>query len=233
MNKLLTTIAFSLGTTLCIYAQSDTKSVEIINKVIKAAGGKKNLENVKTLYSEMQINNDPVFYITREEAPNKGALEVKVNGNSVYGYRFDGSKGFENNQGKITAMPEEDIADKKNRKYIMNELAYLDPTIWTFNFIGEVNINNKKAYKLKGKNENGIVEYIYFDANTFYKIRKEMLIDNNENKVTTFEYSDYRDVNGVKLNFKTILIDPDKNTTTMTTTIQEINKGITAKDFVY
>ena len=210
MKNLLTTITFTLITSVIVNAQSDQKSLEIINKSIDAIGGKKKLENVKTLYTEMQINNDPVFYITKEKAPNKGSLEVKVNGNSVFGYRFDGEKGFEKQNGQIKQMPDEEITDKKNRKYIFNELAYIDPTIWTFNYVGEVDLNNSKAHKLKGENKNGTIEYIYFDSNNFRKVKSENIVMNDENNLSTFEYLDYRTLDGLIVNYKLIHTDPKK-----------------------
>ena len=233
MNKLFTTIAITLSATLSIYAQSDTKSIEIIKKSIDAIGGKEKLENVKTLYTEMQINNDPVFYITKEKAPNKGALEVKVNENSVYGYRFDGNNGFEFSEGQIKQMPKEELFDKINRKHIINELAYLDPTIWTFTYLGQTKINNKKVHQLKGKNENGIVEYVYFDSKDYLKVRNEKLIDNDENKKSIIDYYDYRNVDGVNLYFRFVVTDPDKTVTTMTFSKQVINNGVIDNDFVY
>lgn len=212
-----------------VFGQSDTKSLEIINKSIEAIGGKEKLLKMKTLYSEMKMGDEPILYITREMAPNKGALEVQANGNVVYSYRFDGTKGFENKGGNKSAMNDEENSDKKNRKYITNELAYADPSIWTFEFINDQN----NTYKLKGKNKNGTVEYIYFDKKTYYKVKSETVIQNNKNNFSTFYYEDYRNLDGYTLSFKMIHVDPTNTKTEMKIEKYIINKGISNKDFIY
>lgn len=212
-----------------VFGQSDAKSLEIINKSIDAIGGKEKLLKMKTLYSEMKMGDEPVLYITREMAPNKGALEIQVNGNIVYSYRFDGTKGFENKSGNKSPMNDEENLDKKNRKYITNELAYADSSIWTFEFVND----NNDTYKLKGKNKNGTIEYIYFDKKTYYKVKSETVIQNDDNQLSTLYYKDYRNFDGYILYYNMTHIDPSKTKTEMKIDKYIINKGISNKDFVY
>ncbi|HEY9703720.1 MAG TPA: hypothetical protein V6C58_14830, partial [Allocoleopsis sp.] len=55
---------------------------EIIEKNIEAQGGRKILENIKTMYSESYTVMDgrEVLFVTKEMAPNKGIFEIIYQG---------------------------------------------------------------------------------------------------------------------------------------------------------
>src|SRR5690606_34746704 len=150
--KFNTTICTLILSTTTLFAQHSqtTKSTEIVEKSIQAQGGKKLLENVKTLYSKSETIMDGrnVFWITKEMEPNKGSFEIEYQERIVYKSFYDGKTGYDIVNGQKTIADPEQFKDKNYRKHIMNSLDYLDSSLYTLEYIGEEKANTKDCYKI-------------------------------------------------------------------------------------
>ena len=158
---------------------NEAKAKEIIEKAINATGGKKLLSSIKTLYSKSSTVMDGrnVNYITKEMAPNLGSFEIEYENRIVFRSWFDGKTGYETVNGQKKIADQDEFKDKLDRKYIMNELAYLDSSLYKVEF-AETDHENK-LYKIKAIAKDGSVTNLYYDTET-YLLKKE--VDENPTK---------------------------------------------------
>ncbi|PIF46234.1 hypothetical protein CLU96_3258 [Chryseobacterium sp. 52] len=198
--KLLTTIltVCSVITSSLVFSQStnETKAKEIIEKAIKATGGKELLNSIKTLYSKSSTVMDGrnVNYITKEMAPNMGSFEVEYQGRIVYRSWFDGKIGYETVNGQKKIADQEEFKDKLDRKYIMNELSYLDSSIYSVEFIETDNTH--KLHKVKAIAKDGSIINLYYDTDSFL-LKKEIKENPSKGSFSTIlcnEYKKYGDL---------------------------------------
>ncbi|MDF2552369.1 MAG: hypothetical protein K0R77_1644 [Chryseobacterium sp.] len=194
--KLLTTIitACSVFTTNhFVFSQStnEAKAKEIIVKAVDAMGGKDLLSSIKTLYSKSSTVMDGrnVNYITKEMTPNMGSFEIEYQGRIVYRSWFDGKTGYETVNGEKKIADQEEFKDKLDRKYIMNELAYLDPSLYKVEFV-ETDKENK-LHKIKATAKDGNITNLYYNAES-YLLNKEIHENPTKGSFSTTLCTEYK-----------------------------------------
>lgn len=234
--KLITTIltvCCVVTTNNLVFSQNtnETKGKEIIEKAIKATGGKELLNSIKTLYSKSSTVTDGrnVNYITKEMAPNMGSFEVEYEGRIVYRSWFDGKTGYETVKGQKQIADQEEFKDKLDRKYIMNELAYLDPTIYNVEFI-ETD-DNQKLHKVKATAKDGSVTNLYYDTESFL-LKKEIKENPSKGSFSTILCNEYKKFGDLVYCSKTTLQSEDGDKV-MTLVDLYYNKNIKKSDFKY
>lgn len=195
MKITATVFALALCSTSLLAQNSDiNKANTIIEKAIQARGGKELLKSIKTLYSnsETVMDGRNVNWITREMAPNKGSFEIVYQGRVVYKSFYDGKNGYDVINGEKKAADPEQFKDKNYRKNIMNELDYLDTSLYKLEYMGEEKINNKDCYKIKATLANGKVSYFYYDKSTYYMIKSEVIASPEKDTFSTVLFDDYK-----------------------------------------
>lgn len=191
-NLILVVSMITVSNHLFSQGSNQIKAHDIIEKAIQATGGKKLLNNIKTLYSKSETVMDGrnVNWITKEMAPNKGSFEIEYQGRIVYKSWFDGKTGYELVNGERKLADQTEFKDKVNRKYIINELAYIDPSLYTIEL---VETNTEKAYyKIKATYVAGTVTYLYYDLKTYLLNKQENVENNNKSAFSTILLSDYK-----------------------------------------
>lgn len=113
-TTMLCALLLSVNALLAQNSNAETnKSIQIIEKSIQAQGGRKLLENIKTLYSKSEtvMEGRNVYWITKEMAPNKGSFEIEYQGRVVYKSFYDGKIGYDviNGQKTIATQPNSKI----------------------------------------------------------------------------------------------------------------------------
>ncbi len=223
-----------LLSTATLFAQNTetNKSIQIIEKAIEAEGGKQFLESIQTFYTkyETEMEGRKVFWIIKEMAPNKGSFEIQYQGRVVYKSFYDGKTGYEVVNGQKTIADQEQFKDKNYRKYIMNSLNYIDPTLYTLEYIGEEKAGNKNCDKIKATLSNGKVSYLYYDKVSSLLVKEETLKNAEKDSFSTVLFEDYKKVGDLMYQGKNIFVSEDGNQ------VAEIveafyNKKITEKDF--
>jgi hypothetical protein len=233
--KLITTIL-----TVCtvissnfVFSQStnETKGKEIIEKAVNAKGGKELLNSIKTLYSKSSTITDGrnVNYITKEMAPNMGSFEVEYQGRIVYRSWFDGKTGYNMVNGEKKVADQEEFKDKLDRKYIMNELAYLDPTMYNVEFV-ETD-NDQKLHKIKTTAKDGSITNLYYDTESFL-LKKEVKENPSKGSFSTILCNEYKKFGDLLYCSKNTFQSEDGD---QVLTLIELyyNKGIKRADFKY
>lgn len=232
--KFTTTIAALFLSTAALTAQATqkSKSVEIIEKSIQAQGGKQVLENVKTLYtkSETVMDGRNVFWITREMAPNKGSFEIEYQGRIVYKSFYDGKTGYDVVNGQKKVADQEQFKDKNYRRHIINSLDYIDPTLYTLEYIGEEKANNKNCDKIKATLINGKVTYLYYDKTSNFLVKSEVVKNPEKDSFSVVLNDDYKKFGDLFYETKDTFISEDGDQVVKLVDLY-YNKKISEKDF--
>lgn len=229
-----TTTIFTILISTAIYAQNTeaNKSIQIIEKSIQAQGGKKVLENIKTLYSKSETVMDGrnVHWITKEMAPNKGSFEIEYQGRIVFKSFYNGKTGYEIVNGQKNLADPEEFKDKNFRHHIMNSLDYIDSTLYTLEYIGEDKVNNKDCEKIKATLVNGKVSYLYYDKVSNHLLKSEVLKNPEKNSYSTVLYEDYKKFGDLVYETKQTFVSEEGNQIAKIVDLY-YNKKITEKDF--
>ena len=175
---------------------------QVINNYINVVGGRDLLESVNTLVQKADVTIPAPFKpqaTIKQMVPNKYSMkmEASMNGQTMKlgGMSFDGETGYnEGPQGRNT-LDEKVINDLKAVKGIFPELYYSEDEI---ELISINSIDFKDAYKVK-ITEGEKVSYRYYSIDSGLLLSEEQQDDSNN--ITSQNYSDYRDVNGIKFPF--------------------------------
>ncbi|RXM38647.1 hypothetical protein BOQ62_16405 [Chryseobacterium sp. CH21] len=209
---------------------SEKNALQIIEKAIQARGGKELLSSIKTLYSrsETVMDGRNVNWITKEMVPNKGSFEIEYQGRIVYRSWFDGKTGYELVNGERKLADPAEFKDKADRKYIINELAYIDPKLYKIELIEEN--PDKLYYKIKETYVTGKVSYLYYDIKSFFLSKEETVENGEKNTFSTVLQSDYKKFGDLWNATKSTFVSEDGN---QEATLVELyyNKNIEDKYF--
>jgi len=204
----------------------------VINDYITAIGGKENLEKVNSLLVEadMTIQGAPFApkATIKTMAPNKFSMEVNVEGmGTLVKQKFNGTTGYQEQQGQRSPMSDTEIASKKAEKGIFQEL-YLMPSEMSLESI--VTIEGNDAYKIKvttGEDPS----YKYYDVNSKLLVRTEGSKEMQGQTISTTEdISDYKAVNGVMIPH-TQQVTTGPQVINLNATAIKINEEVTIEDF--
>ncbi len=169
-------------------------ALEIVNRSIDAMGGIEYLRSIKTLYSDTKTTMEGrlVHWIIKEMLPNKGSFQIVYNDRVVYSDWFDGKKGYSITNGKKKKTDKDYFKDKLYKKNIINELDYIDSTLWKLEYLGVVTLGIDSCYKIKGTLVNGLVEVMYFDKSSFHMVRNDKISNAEKDRYTTYLFSNFK-----------------------------------------
>jgi outer membrane lipoprotein-sorting protein len=187
---------------LNIFAQEQNQTIEpkaIISKYISAIGGVESLQNIndRTTIMRGTAMEQTITLIIKQKAPNKFRQEIKVAGMDQV-LIFDGQKAIMKLADQKLDVPEEQLEQLKIDSAM--ELL-LNPEEYgvTFVYEGNEKINDKLCHILKLTSERGVTSKLYFDDETGLKVIEKKTTQTQmgpmEQKI---EYSDYKEVAGVK-----------------------------------
>jgi len=232
--KITTTICTLLFATTTMFSQTleANKANLIIEKAIEARGGKALLNSIQTLYSNSKTVMDgrDVNWITKEMAPNKGSFEIVYQDRIVFKSFYNGKVGFEYVNGEKKPADPEEFKDKIYRKHIINELDYIDSTLYKLEYIGEEKANKKDCDKIKATLANGKVTFLYYDKKTNFLVKTDVVKNPEKNSFSTILYDGYKKFGDLVYETKSTFVSEDGN---QESKIVELyyNKNISDKDF--
>lgn len=196
----------------------------VLENYIKAIGGQKAVADVKSLSMTATgtIQGVNLEMFKKVTADNKMTQGMSVMGQSQK-IVFDGSKGFVVAAGQKQELPAEDLNELKKEAYPFPELKMKDDASVTLKGIESFNGND--AYAIV----NGDAT-IYYDVKSGLKVGKTETAETPQGQMTvTTPYSDYREVKGVKIPYKTsVNIGMEVE---LTVSDVKINEGVSAADF--
>ncbi|MAV00176.1 MAG: peptidase M16 [Flavobacteriaceae bacterium] len=178
---------------------------KVMNNYINSIGGRDLLESVNTLVSKAEVTIPGAPFrpqmTMKQMAPNKSSTKMEVNMNgqkmTLMKSSFDGETGYTEGQGQRKAMDDKQIDRAKAVKGIFEELYYSEDEI---ELMSINSIDFKDAYKVK-ITEGEKISYRYYGVDSGLLLSVEEQDDNNN--IVSTNYSDYRDVNGIKFPFST------------------------------
>jgi len=178
---------------------------EIISRHISAIGGAENWKKVNTIIMEGTMNvmgNDVAVKVSQEH--NKGTRQdISVAG--MTGYVFvtpSGGYSYMPFQGQQAPEPmtAEDVKEGLDDLDIQGNLLDYKAKGHSVELLGTEDVQGTECYKLKVIRKNSGEQTVFIDKNSFLIIktsakRKAM----GQEMDINVEFSDYRDVNGIKL----------------------------------
>ncbi|RZJ75961.1 MAG: hypothetical protein EOO45_03925 [Flavobacterium sp.] len=236
MNNLkLYVLYFACSISVNASSQIDLRdsAIWVAEKVIEARGGRDYLSTIQTFYAEMRTEEDgaPVTWITKEQKPNRGLLQIVKNGKVVFDSWFDGKNRYYIVDGvkKEEDEPGSTVAQLA-RKNIFTELDYVDTTLWTLGLFADEKVNSTECFKLKGTFIEGSQRFVYVDKKTFRIIKEERLDKYTGKPVQTSYYSEFKKFGKFIFYTRVLFVYPDYSQEVHVTKVL-IDEGVSDADF--
>ncbi len=236
LKKLL---LFSLVSFYALNLKAQTAG-QVISNYIQYIGGEKKWESINTIKTSGIYNYGGIEFpfTTYSKAPNLYKFIVPYNG-KYYAQAFNGKTGWKidafKNQTKrtlLTGKPALALANEADVELESPLINYIKKG-HTATLQGKDTVGGTTCYKIIFTKKNGETETYFFDATTFALIKKQAIAKNEEmeNKMLDTYYSDYREINDVKIPFKTISKAGDQTILTITINKIELNGPIPRTEF--
>jgi hypothetical protein len=194
-------------TFMLVAATASAQSVdELIARNVDARGGPAKLKIVESIRIERTVATlfNDIEVVIYKKRPNLYRSEQKSKANPNVITRGFAETAWESANGKTTlregAGPvEQREVDGDFDGFLVD---YRDKG-HTVALEGKARVGGTDAYKLKVTMKSGAVRYVYLDAATFLERRHETTIELAPGRrvATTIDYSDWREVSGVKFPF--------------------------------
>ncbi|NHM05920.1 insulinase family protein [Flavobacterium sp. CYK-4] len=197
----------------------------VIEKYIEAIGGEKALRNVKSIVtiSSGTIQGAPVELTSKTTASHKQMREIKVMGMSMMKQVVNDKIAYVIQQGQRKEITGEDLKQMRQRAVPFDELELLNQTGLTLEGI-EV-YNDADTYILKDEHSK-----YYYDVKSGLKVAETKSAEMGGQQLSlTTSFSDYREINGIKIPYVTNLNIGME--ILLTTTDVKINENIPDAEF--
>ncbi len=197
----------------------------VLDTYIKNIGGEKALSNVKSILtlSSGTIQGTPVELISKTTSSNQMLKEVKAMGMSMMKQVVNEKGAYLVQQGQRKDFTGDELANMKASAQTFEELTLVKKS--SILLVGIENLNNTDVYVIK----DGKSTY-YYDLKSGLKVADAKTLEQGEQSVTQItNYSDYKEVKGIKFPYKTTLNIGIE--ILLTTTDIKINEGVNDADF--
>jgi hypothetical protein len=212
----------------------------VIKKYVAFIGGKKNWEKVKTLTTSGKYNYGGIEFpfTAYAKSPNRYKFIVPTEG-KYYAQGFDGEKGWKidlfKNETTPTLLTGKTAQSMANEADVEFQNAFIDYKRkgHTATLEQMDTIDGKSCIGVKLTRQNGEVETYYFDEGSSALVMKTAASKNAELQGTILNtrYSDYRDVNGIKIPFKAIHKSNEQLVLEVSIDKAEVNTAIDDREF--
>ncbi|HEX8270989.1 MAG TPA: pitrilysin family protein [Flavobacterium sp.] len=198
----------------------------VLNSYITAIGGEKAVAAVKTLSVKAtgSAQGMTLGYDKKASSANKITEGLSVMGQSMKKV-YNGKEGYQSQGAQKKPFDAEELASMKYYAHPFPELALRDKADVVL--VGIEDVNGSPAYVLKDGEH-----AMYFDVKSGLKVSEseEVEMAPGQKMTVVTPFSDYRDVKGVKVPYKTALnIGLEIE---LTVTDVKINEGVTDADFL-
>ena len=185
-------------------AATTTTADEILEKYVKALGGKEAIEKISSRTArgtfEIEAANVTGDVQGFSKAPNKLASLFTIPGMGLAGQVFDGSKGWESSP--MTGLRElsgNELAALKRDADFYQQLNF-KKHFPKLEVKGKEKVGNYETYVLICSPAEGEPEKLYFDIASGLLVRQDAERETGQGKLAVEEYfDDYKDVGGVKI----------------------------------
>jgi predicted Zn-dependent peptidase len=215
---------------------TNVSATDVVNNYIKAVGGEAAIKKVSTVLMnmDMSVRGMTLDAVQKAMNPNKEMTEVSKGGNVVMKDMFNGETGYQMQMGQKRDMDAKDIADKKAKKNIVDQLNYKEPG-YKLEMKGIEKVNGKDAYKILVTSPSGKATTEYYDVNTAFLLKQETSsVASGMDLSQTVQFDNYTKVNDVLFPFAiTLTVEVGGNSTDIAYKVKsvKINEGVSADDF--
>lgn len=197
----------------------------VLDNYIKAIGGEKAVSAVKSLSMKASgsVQGMTLEVFKKVTSDNKMAQGLSAMGQTQK-VVFDGTKAFAVQGGQKQDLPAEQAAELKKEAVVFPELNQRKDA--NIKLKGIENFNGSDAYALVDGDTT-----VYYDVKTGLKVAEVSVQKgpNGQEMASTTPYSDYREVKGIKVPYKTAVnIGMEVE---LTVSEVKINEGVTPADF--
>ncbi|MEP7342074.1 MAG: hypothetical protein ABI977_30360 [Acidobacteriota bacterium] len=177
---------------------------EILDKYVKAIGGKEAIEKV-TSRVEKGTFELPTFGASGSlesyaKAPNKTAMTINIEGFGKVESVFDGTKGWSADpQSGLRELSGAELAMTKREADLYRSLK-LKSQYTKLEVTGKEKVGDSEAYVVVGTPAEGKAEKMYFDVNSGLLTRMDIEVESPQGAMAFQVYlQDYKTVDGIKV----------------------------------
>ncbi len=199
----------------------------VIEKYIKAIGGKAALENLESYHmvATAEMQGRKLEMEMKKTSQGQFMQDITMEGNSMSKQVLDRDKGYMIAQGQRKDFSAEEISKVKEESTPFPELNYL--TAEGVSLEGTEVVGDKKAYVVKISDN----KKVYYDTETGLKLQEVNTMEMQGQQVQqTFIYGDYKEVSGILFPFKLTQHMGPQNINFIFTEIK-VNEGVSDADF--
>ncbi len=197
----------------------------VIDKYIAAIGGEKLISGVKTTMSKASatIQGIPMEMLALTSSTGKLKVEMKGMGMTMMKQLINEKEAYMEQQGQRKVLEGELLKEMKSQAHPFPELALASKE--GVSLLPVESIDGKDVYGVK----DGKMTY-FFDVASGLKVSTSAVVDaGGQSSTQNINYGDYKDVNGIKMPFKTTMNVGIE--IVLTTSEIKINEGVTDADF--
>jgi zinc protease len=200
---------------------------QVIDRYVQALGGAEKLSQVKDISIKSTITS-PVASLAmnlQQKGTDKMVQTIRYNGKEVTRTVVNGSKGKTLNSGSGYSMTPEEVQEYKLKSILANVLQ-LDKLGIKKNLLGMERIYGRAAIRVELKFPSGKRHIHYFDSETGLKLREVEITQTAIGDATqTTDFTDYREVEGLKFPFRTITYVGNQTISNVVESV-ELNKNL-------
>jgi outer membrane lipoprotein-sorting protein/thiol-disulfide isomerase/thioredoxin len=207
----------------------------IINRYVQAVGGKTAVAAVTSRVTKGRIDIPGVSFGGRLEtyakAPNMSLTVMSAEPIGVLKRGFDGRTAWvvSDEQGTHLPSPKE-LASLAAEDNLYRDIK-LQELYSRISLFGKDTLGSREVYVLEAMSRFGVQDKLYFDVGSGLLLRRDTMRPSSQGPVRTEIYfSDWRDVDGIKLPFKTTERMPDR---TYVFTLEEVKHNVQLDDEVF
>jgi len=246
MRKVLSlSAAVCLVLTLAGRAAAQDENRAVIAKAIKATGGEKKLAKLKAAKAKFKGTGEfagATVAMTGEithQMPGRMRIEVQVEvqgQNLTVLYVLNGKKAWLQAAGETMELKGEELDDIKEElhaEHIQTLVPLLKDKAYTLDALGEIKINDRPAVGVRVTSKGHKDVNLYFDKATGLLTKSERrALDDTKKEITEESFfSDYKDVDGVKVPMKVVVHHDGKKFVEMEITEQRFLDQIDDSEF--
>lgn len=205
----------------------DISAADLVEKYLTALGGRQKLDAVKTLDQTYSMDMMGAPFNTRIiQDAGKFYMGMSTQGMTVMKQVYNGEKGMVEQGGQQAPIEGTDLESMKEQSILFVERNYNSPG-YTAEIKGIEDVNGKTCYKLQVTKPSGAKNTEYYEQATNLKV-KEVQTSESQGQVSTmtFEYADYKAVDGINVPHTIIWSGVMPTPIVMTATAIKINGDI-------
>jgi hypothetical protein len=214
--------------------QANPTADQVIEKYYQAIGGAAALDKLKSrvMKGTLVANNGNEIGYELDQSGADSVLSVLTTPAGVIERGFDGTSGWEKSARGVRELGPDEIVYLRRYPALYTDLKLKDQ-FSRISFGSRQKIDGRDVYQLRATSTTGRRESLFFDAETGLLVRRTTSMTTPVGNIPEqVDFSDYRDVDGMKLPFtiKVSAIDPTYSVVRKFTEIK-LNVPIDAKRF--